>query len=288
MIVPPIKIQGKKTRLIPVIMEVAGMILDSRPDIDTWVEPFLGSGTVAFNCPDRISRVTASDVNPHVIAFYRAVQDGTVTSESVGRIFTEHGRRLLEDGNDYYLKVRDRFNESFSPMDFLFLTRTGFNGVMRFNRSGKWNIPFCKIRERLSPGVVDDICLSVESLSELFSRKRFDFRVASFEETIGAAAEESSIFYCDPPYYGLSTTYFRGWGRDDEIRLRNMLEGKTFIYSTWMDDGRKENPMIGEWWGGYPIYPVEHKYNVAGKASDRSRVREAVIHSGFPGGGGLF
>ena len=49
MIVPPIKIQGKKTKLISKIMEIAQAQLDKHPEITTWVEPFLGSGVVAFN-----------------------------------------------------------------------------------------------------------------------------------------------------------------------------------------------------------------------------------------------
>ena len=53
MIIPPIKIQGKKTKIVPKIMEIADEILNEHPEIGTWVEPFLGSGVVAFNCPGR-------------------------------------------------------------------------------------------------------------------------------------------------------------------------------------------------------------------------------------------
>ena len=52
MIIPPIKIQGKKTKIVPKIMEIADIILSEHKEIDTWVEPFLGSGVVAFNCPN--------------------------------------------------------------------------------------------------------------------------------------------------------------------------------------------------------------------------------------------
>ena len=38
-------------------MEIADYLLEQHPEIDTWVEPFLGSGVVAFNCPDRIQKV---------------------------------------------------------------------------------------------------------------------------------------------------------------------------------------------------------------------------------------
>ena len=46
MIIPLIKIQGKKTKIVPKIMEIADGLLSEHPEIDTWVEPFLGSGVL--------------------------------------------------------------------------------------------------------------------------------------------------------------------------------------------------------------------------------------------------
>ena len=248
MIIPPIKIQGKKTKIVPKIMEIADGLLSEHPEIDTWVEPFLGSGVVAFNCPGRIKKVIVNDINPHIIKFYKGVADGTITPDRIREVFDIHNQNLLKDGYDYYNRIKDRFNRSFDTMDFLFLTRTGFNGVMRFNNSGKWNVPFCKLNNRLSKNVIDDLASSVDELSRLFKSKDFTFCNRSFEEVI-ATAPENSIFYCDPPYYGLQVQYFKGWGKEDEIRLNEMLKDKMFIYSTWLEDGIRENPMINEYWG---------------------------------------
>ena len=183
-IVPPIKIQGKKTKLVQKIMEIADEILNEHPEIDTWVEPFLGSGVVAFNCPGRIKKVVVNDINPHIIKFYKGVADGIITSDKIREVFEIHNQNLLNGGVDYYNEIRDRFNQSFDTMDFLFLTRTGFNGVMRFNGSGKWNIPFCKLNNRLSKNVIEDLAGSVNELSKLFKSKEFTFYNKSFEEVI--------------------------------------------------------------------------------------------------------
>ena len=277
MIIPPIKIQGKKTKIVPKIMEIADEILSELPEIDTWVEPFLGSGVVAFNCPGRIKKVIVNDINPHIIKFYKGVADGTITPDRIREVFDIHNQNLLKDGYDYYNRIKDRFNQSFDTMDFLFLTRTGFNGVMRFNNSGKWNVPFCKLNNRLSKNVIEDLASSVDELSRLFKSKDFTFYNQSFEEVI-ATAPENSIFYCDPPYYGLQVQYFKGWGKEDEIRLNEMLKDKMFIYSTWLEDGIRENPMINEYWGGYEIEGKKHKYNVAEKAEKRNQVTEGLIY----------
>ena len=276
-IVPPIKIQGKKTKLVQKIMEIADEILNEHPEIDTWVEPFLGSGVVAFNCPGRIKKVVVNDINPHIIKFYKGVADGIITSDKIREVFEIHNQNLLNGGVDYYNEIRDRFNQSFDTMDFLFLTRTGFNGVMRFNGSGKWNVPFCKLNNRLSKNVIEDLTDSVNELSRLFKSKEFTFYNKSFEEVI-ATAPENSIFYCDPPYYGLQVQYFKGWGKEDEIRLNEMLKDKVFIYSTWLDDGLKNNPMIKDYWNDYEIESRDHKYNVAEQAKERNQVKEGLIY----------
>lgn len=277
MIISPIKIQGKKTKIVPKIMEIADGILNDHPEIDTWVEPFLGSGVVAFNCPGRIKKVIVNDINPHIIKFYKGVADGIITPDKIKEVFNTHNQNLLKDGYDYYNQIKDRFNQSFDTMDFLFLTRTGFNGVMRFNNSGKWNVPFCKLNNRLSKNVIDDLVSSVDELSRLFKSKEFIFYNKSFEDVI-ESAPESSIFYCDPPYYGLQVQYFKGWGKEDEIRLNEMLKDKMFIYSTWLEDGIRENPMINEYWRGYEIEGKKHKYNVAEKAEKRNQVTEGLIY----------
>ena len=277
MIIPPIKIQGKKTKIVPKIMEIADGILNDHPEIDTWVEPFLGSGVVAFNCPGKIKKVIVNDINPHIIKFYKGIADGIITSDKIREVFDIHSQNLLKDGYDYYNRIKDRFNQSFDTMDFLFLTRTGFNGVMRFNNSGKWNVPFCKLNNRLSKNVIDDLVSSVDELSRLFKSKDFTFYNKSFEEVI-TAAPENSIFYCDPPYYGLQVQYFKGWGKEDEIRLNEMLKDKMFIYSTWLEDGIRENMMINEYWGEYEIEGKKHKYNVAEKAEKRNQVTEGLIY----------
>ena len=258
-------------------MEIADGILNDHPEIDTWVEPFLGSGVVAFNCPGRIKKVIVNDINPHIIKFYKGVADGTINPDRIREVFDIHNQNLLKDGYDYYNQIKDRFNQSFDTMDFLFLTRTGFNGVMRFNNSGKWNVPFCKLNNRLSKNVIEDLASSVDELSRLFKSKEFIFYNKSFEEVI-ESAPENSIFYCDPPYYGLQVQYFKGWGKEDEIRLNEMLKDKVFIYSTWLEDGIRENMMIKEYWGEYEIEGKKHKYNVAEKAEKRNQVTEGLIY----------
>ena len=65
-IIPPIKSQGIKTKLIPWIMDLAPKVQGK------WIEPFLGTGVVAFN--SGYKKAILNDTNPHIINFYKGIQ----------------------------------------------------------------------------------------------------------------------------------------------------------------------------------------------------------------------
>ncbi|MBR0204582.1 MAG: DNA adenine methylase, partial [Synergistaceae bacterium] len=65
--VPPIKIQGIKTKLVPLIKQNISLSKNT-----LWLEPFMGSGVVGFNV--RPERAVFADINPHIINFYNAIK----------------------------------------------------------------------------------------------------------------------------------------------------------------------------------------------------------------------
>ena len=145
--VPPLKIQGIKTKLVPTIKEF--VVLDE----DTlWVEPFMGSGVVGFNIAPY--NAIFADTNPHIINFYKQIQDGNLTPNIVRSFLENEGKKLRNGDNDYYLCVRERFNKEHSPLDFLFLNRSCFNGMMRFNKNNDFNVPYGHKPERFSKAYI--------------------------------------------------------------------------------------------------------------------------------------
>ena len=136
-LVPPIKCQGIKTKIVPFIKEKLEW-----DETGTWIEPFVGTGVVAFNIAPQ--RAYLCDKNQYIIALYRGIQNGTITSRVVREFLEIHGEKLEQQGAAYYKEMRDRFNENGDPLYFLFLNRSDFNGMIRFNRQGKFNVPFCQ------------------------------------------------------------------------------------------------------------------------------------------------
>jgi len=274
-LVPPIKCQGIKTKIVPLILAN-----DSVPEDGLWIEPFMGSGVVGMNA--RPPRALFADLNPHIIAFYCALKSGEITPDSA-RAFLEHeGQILREKGEEHYYAVRERFNKVGAPLDFLFLSRSCFNGMIRFNKKGGFNVPFCRKPERFAGAYVTKIVNQIARFSELLYFHDWDFKHQDFEETISRASE-SDFIYCDPPYLGRHVDYFNSWNASDEERLcRCLSETKArFILSTWHSNKYRKNEYLDSIWSRFHVVTKEHFYHVGAKEDNRNSMLEALVMN-FP------
>ena len=274
-IIPPIKSQGIKTKLVPWIMEVAPKVSGR------WIEPFLGTGVVAFN--SGYKKAILNDTNPHIISFYKGIQEKAITAPLMRQYLEQEGELLSKadrDGYEHYLKVRARFNnEGFSPYDFIFLSRAGFNGMMRFGSKGNWNIPFCKKPDRFAQAYITKIANQVDAVSKIIQPEpNWMFYNTSFAEIIPLATE-NDIIYCDPPYFGRHVDYYNGWTEKDEEVLFNLLS-KTkakFILSTWHHNDWRENEMINKFWSKFNLLTKDHFYHNGGNIENRKTIVEALV-----------
>ena len=274
-IVPPIKSQGIKTKLVPWIMELA-------PKVEgKWIEPFLGTGVVAFN--SGYKNAILGDTNPHIINFYKGVQRGKITASLMKEYLEREGAILSKadnNGYEHYLKVRTRFNSGeFSPYDFIFLSRAGFNGMMRFGGKGNWNIPFCKKPDRFAQSYITKITNQVAAVSQIIQPEpNWIFYNKSYADIIPLATKDD-IIYCDPPYYGRHVDYYNGWKEQDEELLFELLSATEakFILSTWHHNDWRQNEMIEKFWGKFNVVTKDHFYHNGGNIENRRTVVEALV-----------
>lgn len=275
--VPPIKSQGIKTKLVPWVKSIVPRDFDG-----VWIEPFMGTGAVAFNIAP--TNALLCDTNPHLVNFYSSLARGEITSGIVRDYLAAEGGSLLEKGEDHYYEVRDRFNKHHSPLDFLFLNRAGFNGMIRFNRKGELNIPFCRKPQRFAQAYMTKIVNQVSCVEKLLRTKTFVFKCQDFLKTIKDAGPRDMI-YCDPPYIDRHVDYYSGWDESHETRLYRALsafEGR-FILSTWHHNDFRENEYIKTLWRRFNILTRDHFYHVGGKEENRNPVVEALVVN-FPVG----
>jgi DNA adenine methylase len=193
---PIVKWAGGKRRL-------AREIISHFPrEFNTYIEPFFGGGAVFLQLNP--SEANISDANAGLINLYKHVKDHRVQLErSLTRLEREYNSLMPTDQEALYYKIRERFNsEDRSGLrkarDFVFLNKTGFNGMYRESKAGKMNIPFGK-----------------KASVRLFSKKNFlqvscmlknkKIDVADYQDAV-SRAKSGDLIYLDPPYLPVSST----------------------------------------------------------------------------------
>jgi DNA adenine methylase len=276
-LVPPLKCQGIKTKLAATIKQIA----ETRP-YTRWVEPFCGSCVVALNVQPK--QALLCDTNLHIIRLYQDIQRETVTPVLVKSFLTEEGEKLRTQGEPYYYEVRERFNQLPSTLDFLFLNRSCFNGVMRFNRRGKFNVPYGHKPERFAQAYVTKITNQVRQIAQAISVADWTFEVADFRETL-AKVKAGDFVYADPPYAGRHVDYFNSWSAEDEQALAAQLASTScdLTLSTWHSNEFRKNEAIEQVWqkAGFHLTTREHFYHVGSSEDLRHPMIEALI-TNFP------
>jgi DNA adenine methylase len=275
-IVTPIKIQGKKTKLIDTIKKLSNL------ENKIYVEPFLGSGEVLFNLNPKVAYV--SDNNVHLINFYKSIQKGVITSEKIREFLEKNGQRLKETGKDFYYYIRDEFNRTHDPMLFLFLNRSCFNGVIRFNSSGKFNVPFCNKNERFSKSYITKIVNQVIKIEEILKQhgSSWVFEIADWKDTFKKFENnEDAFFYFDPPYVNRHATYYEVWTdstNNDFFSSVKRLRGN-FLLSNWYQNKYRTNTELIDFFpkSKYNFFYIKHFYHIGASIDNRTFMMECLV-----------
>lgn len=268
---PPLKIQGIKTKLVSFIGESISWDEHGR-----WVEPFLGSGVVLFNIEPQEALI--ADTNKHIIRLYQAIQADEITPQNLRCFLEKEGKILQEKGEEHYYYIRERFNEESSPFDFVFLNRACFNGMMRFNSRGKFNVPFCRKPGRFSRAYVTKICNQAAWVRKKMYGKRWEFVVQDWQDTL-QQVKYTDFVYLDPPYNSRHADYYNRWTDEDAdllaLRVKTISSG--FAYSTWKQNKYRVNDHLQKHFEEYPILTKEHFYHLGATENLRNAMIEALV-----------
>lgn len=269
--VPPIKIQGIKTKIVPLIKEKVKLNENT-----TWIEPFMGSGIVGFNVVP--FKAIFADINPYIIEFYNQIKYGYITHDSVREFLEKEGKILLEKDDEYYYEVRERFNKDHNVLDFLFLNRSCFNGMIRFNKDFFFNVPYGHKPKRFSKAYITKIVNQVAHVENLLKYNDWSFICQSFEKTI-SMSDKNSFIYCDPPYIGRNVDYYDSWDEKSEFSLCDALisSKNRFMLSTWDCNKYRSNEYINTLWSFCYKTTKEHFYHLGAKEQNRNSITEALL-----------
>lgn len=190
----------------------------------------------------------------------------------------EEGPKLEEGGVDYYYEVRARFNESHSPYDLIFLNRSCFNGIMRFNKKGGFNVPFCKKPNRFAKAYVTKICNQIDKVHRVMHGRDWQFRSCDWKELMKLPGAGDCV-YLDPPYIGRDTNYVGEWPETEAEALATAAhntEAQVYL-SMWKENKYRVNEHIPKCWSDFKCFEHSHFYHVGSKESLRNAMVEALL-----------
>jgi len=199
---PPLKWAGGKRWQLPHLIDFWRQAKNAR-----LVEPFCGGLAVTLGLmPDR---AVLNDINPHLINFYKWLRKGLVItmpmSNKEARYYT-HRHKF----NDLLAAGKDDTVEAASL--FYYLNRTGYNGLCRFNSSGRFNVPF---------GQYTKINYRKDFLEYKSVLAKWGFTNIYFDQI---KLEGDDFVYADPPYDVEFTRYSKGgFGWDEQVQTATWL-----------------------------------------------------------------
>ncbi len=164
-------------------------ILESLPVANRLIEPFTGSGAIFMNT--NYPHYVLAEGNKDLIALFCHLQ-------REGESFIAYCKQFfctLNNCASQYYQLRQRFNLCTDLRQraaiFLFLNRHGYNGLCRYNQSGKYNVPFGRYTKPYFP--------HTEMLHFHQRSQRATFLHGDFRHTF-TVAQPGDLIYCDPPY----------------------------------------------------------------------------------------
>lgn len=264
---PFVKWVGGKTQLIPTIGKLASKAVRHLHEF-TYVEPFVGGGAMLFwmlDNFDNIKKAVINDLNEDLIKTYKTIRDDTGNLiECLREIECEYKSLSSEDARkEFYLDRRCRFNtKQLTDIEnsalFIFLNRTCFNGLFRVNSKGLFNVPFGRYT---NPKICDEDTLWADR--ELL--QKVEILCGDFDQTL-SYADESTLFYMDPPYKPLCrTSSFNSYAKEEfddsaQIRLKEFCDELTEKKGAWIlsNSDVKSNDLENDFFDAlYTSYHIE-------------------------------
>lgn len=272
----PLKWCGGKRQLLP---ELIKRIPNS---FISYHEPFCGGASLFFDIHDKTNFAFLSDLNPELINFYKVIQE---TEFSELEAWCAPLDETLNKQSYDFIRALDRqpnWPNNISDKDraarFLFLNKTGFNGLYRVNKKGQFNVPFG--RNNIKQLITKERLLEIK---QILSNNRFHFIYSDFSASTKNMLSGDFV-YIDPPYIPLSvtsdfTSYTQeGFGLQEQIYLREYCELLDNKAISWMQSN-SSSPMVYELYKKFNIEEVDASRMINSNGSGRGKVKEVIIRN---------
>ena len=250
-------------------------------EIDKFIEPFVGGGSVFLN--SNAKSFYENDIDKNIMSIHNFLSSFSSTDDLLNILFSKieeynfscsyKGKTVPQElkskyvktyfakhNADSYKKLKEKYNASDRSdiADLYLLLIYGFNRMLRFNQKGEFNLPV---------GNVDFNQNVVEALTNyLTNQKKIYWSNEDYKSFLSKiVTTENDFIYLDPPYLITSSEYNKFWRQKDDDELYSLLDEFTkkkirFALSNVVTYKGKENIKLLKWAKKYNVYPVKSNY----------------------------
>lgn len=200
---------------------------DIIPIYKHYVEPFFGGGALYFYENNINGFNTINDFDIELINFYKMVKTNNIDLikkiDKLKLINNNH-----EEMEKQYYKFRDGDNSSLNELEravrFLYVNQLAFGGMRRFNKSGKFNVPFGHYKT-FNPKITKE---HIELL------QKTDIKNDDTLNILNEYDDKDTFIFLDPPYTRVFNKYSHEniFGNNEQIKLKKCLS--ELKMSKWM------------------------------------------------------
>jgi len=260
----PFPYQGSKRKIASQIIERCEL-----SSIDCVVESFAGTAaiTLALLQNGIVENAVINDKNEHIYLLWKEIHDNP---SQLCDLYEYHWNEQLSDPKGYFLDMRKKLNNDFTPEVFLYILARIVKGAVRYSKSGMFSQSCDNRRLGMKP---DRMRQNIISVSKIIKDRVLIKNRCYTDKSLYISDGGKTLVYLDPPYQGVSFTadkrYIDGVTYEDFADfLDECLEHHPHIAISY--DGKVGDRVIGKMLP--ETLPFDHWYINAGQSAQETLI----------------
>lgn len=267
---------GDKYKLMPQLTKLFPS------NINNYVEPFVGGGSSFLNVEAK--HYSLNDNNAYVIELHKTlsgysgqldrllkelfsiIDEYNFSCSFLGNSCSDELKKQFKKtyyshyNKESYNKLKESYNIDKDPLKLYILLIYGFNHMIRFNKSGLFNLPV---------GNVDfnsNVHYAIKNYIEFIRNRDITFFNEDYSTFLNKIKlDPDSFVYFDPPYLISASEYNKEWGDDSEIELYKTIDllndrGIMFGITNLVSHKGNRNEFFENWSKKYYSYNIKSNY----------------------------